>query len=270
MDLQKDTVIGIVGGMGPRAGAALLNSIISQTPAGSDQEHLSTILMSFPGSIGDRTSWLEGRLSTNPAYGIARVIQKLENAGANLVGIACNTSHAPRIYDIILNELERMNSQVKLLDMPYETCMYINKNYSQIRRIGVMTTNGAYRAGIYKGLLQDLGYDVIIPDHGFQNDVIHKMVYDSVFGIKANADNITSEVSLLMEKAIRFFKERQADAIILGCTELSLVPPGNGLNDMLIFDSTDIFARALIREATRTDHYNNRSKSDADKNISFL
>src|SRR5215213_8942139 len=104
MDRGRNKTIGIVGGMGPQAGVALLNSITCMTGAAKDQEHLSAILMSFPGEVEDRTSFLEGNVSINPAYSIANIISRLEIAGANIIGIACNTSHAPRIYNVITEE----------------------------------------------------------------------------------------------------------------------------------------------------------------------
>lgn len=251
MESEQNNVIGIVGGMGPQAGVALLNNILHRTRVGTDQEHLSTVLMSFPGTVVDRTAFLEGQVDTNPAYSIAAIVAKLELAGASLIGIACNTSHAPAIYNVILGELKKMNSRVRLLHMPEETCTYIRQQYPQAKRIGIMSTNGTYRCAIYKDLLQGMGYEVVLPDPVFQNDIIHNMVYDQQYGIKANTNIITQEVDELMQEAINFFTRKGAEVVLLGCTELSLVSLKNKASDILIADATDILARALIREATR-------------------
>lgn len=246
MDLKKDSTIGIVGGMGPQAGIDLANHICRLVEADKDQDHKSVILMSFPGYIVDRTAFIEGKEEVNPAYNIIRVIDKLENAGAEVVGMACNSSHMPEIYDVILEELERLNSQVKLLHMPFETCRYIEGQYPQVRRVGVMSTNGTYKSGIYTKILQNMGFNAIIPEFEFQNDVIHRMIYDSEYGIKSRADCIRGEVTVLLKKALDFFKDQKADGIILGCTELSLVLKEHSINDMLIFNSNEILAKALI------------------------
>src|SRR5580692_3474987 len=121
MTLHEDNVIGIVGGMGPLAGSALFNSITRQTRASEDQQHLSVILMSFPKHIRDRSDYLTTTSGRNPAYAIVEVISRLERSGGKVIGIACNTSHAPAIYNIILQEIERMNSRVRLVNMPLET-----------------------------------------------------------------------------------------------------------------------------------------------------
>jgi aspartate racemase len=251
MNLEGDKVIGIVGGMGPMAGNALFSSIIRHTSAFEDQQHLSVILISLPRYIRDRTSYLETLSGDNPAYNIAEVIIKLERAGGKIIGIACNTSHTPEIYNIILQELSRLNSQVRLVNMPVETCRYIWENYPKVKRIGLMATNGTYRSGIYTNLLQEWGYEPVIPDFSIQDNVIHKMIYDPVSGIKPNAGGITEEGRSLMERALTFFEEKKADAVILGCTDLSAVITQKTAGNLVIVDSTDALAMALIREAVQ-------------------
>lgn len=250
MDLSQDNVIGIVGGMGPQAGLALYNSILSQTKAGCDQEHLSAILMSFPSHLGDRTAFLEGKTAVNPAFTIAGIIGLLEKAGARIAGIACNTSHAPPIYDVIREELDRINSSILLLNMPYETCRYVKDEHPAVRRIGLMATNGTYRSGIYSRELYNLGLEAVLPDVQFQNDVIHRMIYDPVFGLKSTPAGVDRRAGLLAERALHYFKKKGADVIILGCTDLSLLQWGAARMDMLIVDSNEAMARALIRKAT--------------------
>lgn len=249
MDLREDKVIGIVGGMGPEAGLALYNSILRLTGAATDQQHLSVILMSFPKHIADRTAYIEGSTPVNPAYNVAEIICKLERSGAQVVGIACNTSHAPEIYNVILEQLEKAGSNVTLINMPRETCLYLKREYTHAKRIGLMTTNGTYRSGIYRDILQGMGYDVVVPDYPFQDKVIHRAIYDPVFGIKSSAGSVTQKAGVLLDKALTFFRRQNCDAVILGCTELSLAVPGRVASDMTLLDCTNIFARALIREA---------------------
>ena len=111
-----------------------------------------------------------------------------------------------------------------------------------------MVTNGTYKSGIYNKLLTDKDYEVILPDFSFQDTVIHKMIYDPIFGIKANPSHCTEEVKFLIEKALHFFRSKNTQAIILGCTELSLVFP-NSLDDLIVIDSNDSLAKALIQRS---------------------
>ena len=246
-----DNIIGIVGGMGPQAGIALCYSIVCQTAATMDQEHFSIVLLSFPGDIVDRTAFLEGRSAVNPALNIAGIIRKLEAAGAGVAGIACNTCHSPLIFDVLLEELKKTNCGVQLLHMPVETCRYIGEDHPYIRRIGVMTTNGTYRSGVYVRVLEDHDYEIVNADPAFQNEVIHRMVYDPNFGLKSCPKGVTSEVKALMDTALNYFRKRGAEAVILGCTEFSLIEMADRVEGLLIVDSTAALARALIREASR-------------------
>lgn len=249
MNFNTTPIIGIVGGMGPQAGICLLESITAQTKAACDQEHLSTILMSFPGHISDRTSFLMGRHMDNPGYEIAQVISKLAACGASIVGMACNTSYSEGIYDVVLNELERMNIHINLMHMPFETCKSIGRNHTSVRKVGLMTTNGTYISSVYKDILEKLGYEVIVPDYDFQDDVIHNLIYNENFGIKANSNQVTEEAQSLLNRALAFFKNQHADAIILGCTELSLILKEDFIEGMHVIDSTKVFAQSLINES---------------------
>ncbi|UXE67970.1 MAG: aspartate/glutamate racemase family protein [Chryseotalea sp. WA131a] len=242
--------IGIVGGMGPQAGVGLFNSVLSFTQASRDQDHLPVVLMSFPNLIGDRTAFLDGEISTNPAHSISEVIRKLEAADAKVVAMACNSAHAPPIYDVVVSALRKRKSGVKLLHMPFETCRYISDHHKNVRRIGVMSTNGTYKTRLYEQLITQMGCEVVLPPFQFQNEVIHRMIYDEQVGLKSK-NHVTEYVILLASRAIDYFRDRKADAIILGCTELPMAIREQKVNDMLIFDSTAITARALIREATR-------------------
>jgi aspartate racemase len=250
MNAQADKVIGIVGGMGPQAGLTLFNRVLCHTGAATDQQHLPVILMSFPGRIADRTAFLEARAGSNPAFAIARIIGSLENAGAQVVGMACNTAHAPPIYDVITAELEKAGSRVKLLHMPRETCRYIGENHPHVRRVGLMATNGTYKAEVYADLLRAGGYEAVIPGYAFQDAVIHRMIYDPHFGVKANPGAVARQVRQLADQALAYFHERGAHAVILGCTELAMVFPERRAGRMLLVDTTETLARALIREAT--------------------
>jgi len=243
--------------MGPGAGANLFNSIVANTAAGCDQQHLSVVLMSFPKHIADRTAFLEGKTNINPAYAVAGIVRKLEAAGAGVIGLACNTVHAPAIYDVILAELAKHDSTSRLLHMPAETCKYINEQHTGAQRVGLMTTNGTYRSGIYQSLLEQWGYQIVLPPQELQHSVIHRMIYDPVFGIKSTPGIITGEVNALLSKALAFFKRSKADVVILGCTELSLILRQRVIKGFPVVDSTEVLAKALIREASKKNQSEN-------------
>ena len=126
--MTKKEIIGIVGGMGPYAGLELVKKIFDLTEANSDREHLSVFLLSMPSQIEDRTSYLLGEATTNPAYAISKIILDLEKIGSSIVAIPCNTSHAPPIFNEIIKNLEQNNSKVKLVQMIDEVAKFIQSD----------------------------------------------------------------------------------------------------------------------------------------------
>lgn len=248
MDLMTPKVIGIVGGMGPQAGNTLFEQIILHTPAKTDQEHLSVLLASFPSTILDRTAYLNGQVSENPAYAIEEVIKKLETAGAQLIGMACNTSHVPAIMEVIQATLTARNSKVELLHMPLKTCLFMQNRYPTVKKIGVLATNGVFSSKLYYTILEDMGYDLVVHDSSMQ-DQIHRIIYDQDWGLKAHPEYLHPQALSWLNELLDYFIQQGTDALILGCTEFSVAFRQHQIQNILLIDSTQCLAMALVNEA---------------------
>ncbi len=246
--MTHEKPIGIVAGVGPFAGLDLLSKILDETIAGKDQDHLPIYSLSQPNEILDRTEYLLGRVPENPAFAIARQLQKLAAMGAEVAGIPCNTAHAPAIFNVIEAELEIAGCHIKLLHMIREVGRFLHENYPEIQTIGVLSTTGTYRAQIYPQVLEPLGFTVVVPDETMQVDLIHPSIYDPVYGIKANGGATETAVSHL-QSGIQALKTQGAQALILGCTEIPLAIQTSTIDGMITIDPTRILARALIRES---------------------
>ena len=244
----KSKVIGIAGGMGPKSGLLLFDYIMKHTNSNRDQDHLPVILFSFPNQIQDRTAFLEGEIPLNPAYAIIKVIKRLEQAGAEVIGIPCNTSYCPQIFNVIQEEILASNLGAQVLHMPSEVVNYLSVNYSRYKKIGILSTNGTYHTQIYKLALERAGFIPVVPNVRFQHEVIHRLIYDPSFGLKANTENITETALEYIQQINTYFQEQQAEMLLFGCTELSML---HQVQMALPFiDSTEILAKALIRMAT--------------------
>lgn len=249
MKAKKSGVIGIVGGMGPQAGVALHEAIIRNTAVEKDQDHLSVVLMTYPGEITDRTAYLEGKTLINPAFSILNIIEKMASLGVGVIGFPCNTSHAPPIFEPIQNRVRERHKELELVHLPSEVIAHIQQSLPHCKRVGVMATNGTYKSGIYQNLLRSHGFEVVAPEPGFQDQVIHKMIYDPEMGIKSNSVDISVEAITLWQQALLYFEDHGADALVLGCTELSLIKDHGSTASISLIDSTEILAHALIRVA---------------------
>ena len=240
-------MIGIVGGVGPYAGLDLMKKVFDNTLARADQDHLDVVMLSMPGSIADRTEFLEGRVEKNPGLAIAGILKRLEDAGVSYAGIPCNTAHAPGIFSVVERELLAMGSSISLVNMIDETLCFIEEHFQDIEKVGVLSTTGEYRVGLYEKALLSTRRTVIKPDPQMQEELIHPAIYDSGFGIKTFTSPIRSRARDNLNKGFAFLKEGGAELVILGCTEIPLAFPERQIMGMKVLDPTQVLARALIR-----------------------
>lgn len=240
-------MIGIVGGVGPYSGLDLLKKVFDNTLANNDQEYLDAVLISASSKIEDRTEYLIGKIKENPAIAIAEVILKLQNAGVTAVGIPCNTAHSEKIFNIIQSELKKAGCTINLLNMIEETANFIASNHPTITKIGVLSTTGTYKSGVYAKALKSKGFEVILPSLDMQENVIHPSIYHPIYGIKTISNPIHPQARKNLLQGFSFLKEQGAQAVILGCTEIPLAITEKVINEMIIIDPTTILARALIQ-----------------------
>ena len=205
-------------------------------------------LLSLPGQIADRTEYLLGQSTENPAGPIAEVVLRLEGLGADVVGIPCNTAHSPRIFDEIRHRLANAGSAVKLPHMIKEVARFVRENLPAVRRVGVLSTTGTLRTELYPRLLGACGLEVIAPDERVQAELVHPAIYDRHTGIKAHPTPVTETARQRLIDAVEHLRARGAEAVILGCTELPLALSENRLGPTVLIDPNLILARALIRE----------------------
>jgi aspartate racemase len=246
--IMEEIIIGIVAGVGPFAGLDLLSKILDQTIASSDQAHLTIATLSQPNQIVDRTEYLLGQVTENPASAFVTQLLKLEQMGAQVTGIPCNTAHAPAIYDLIREGLRAAGSQLHLLHMIEETAVFLDQHHPHIQHIGILSTTGTYLTRIYPNLLARMGFTAVVPERAMQEEIVHPAVYHPSYGLKTTGTATpTARANLLA--AIQALQQKGAQAIILGCTEMPLAITEPALNGLPIIDPTFILARALIREA---------------------
>ncbi len=239
-------MIGVVAGVGPFAGLDLVHKILDETRANKDQDHLPILSWSQPGTIPDRTKYLLGETAVNPAYAILEQCHNLAKMSTTVVGIPCNTAHAPPIFDVIQAELAVSEPQLCLLNMIAEVGQFLRAVHPEIEQVGVLSTMGTAVTGVYPLNLEPLGFSVLTPPDSLQTDRIHPAIYDPEYGIKAcGAATERARQDLLF--GARALRDSGAQALILGCTEIPLAIQSPTLFDMVVVDPTRILARSLIR-----------------------
>lgn len=241
--LMSNKTIGILGGMGPAATVELFRRIVLLTPAQCDQDHIPVVIDNNP-QIPDRGPFiLEGGPDPRPA--LCRSARKLERMGASFIVMPCNTAH------VFLPYL-RKAVRIPFIDMVAETAQRISESL-----VGLLATETTVRTRLYHDACAPYGIEVLTP---FVDD--QARVMEIIYAIKGGA------FDLVMKRDLRAIaarlRERGAAALIVGCTELSLVICQDDF-DGIVYDALDILARAAVREALWTHQTRERVRmSEAD------
>lgn len=233
--------IGILGGMGPEATLDLYRWIIKLTPATCDQEHIPILINNYP-QIPDRTKYLlEGQ--DNPFPHLLRAAIILQQAGADFIIIPCNTAHAfvPKLSQHV---------GIPIINMVDVVISDLIKNVTSIKNVGLLATTGTIKTKIYQDKLQKAGLKIVLPDNEIQNNMIMEAIYGKG-GIKAGG-NINNSIRLLTN-AGNHLVSKGAQAVILGCTEISMVMHDHFL-PVSVINPAKLLAEASIRVATKEIH----------------
>jgi len=245
-------LIVIGGGVGPMAGVALHKKIIEATPtSGRDQEHLSVMHLSFSPLIPDRTGYLLGEETENPGRAMADLVSRslisIGSVSSDIrIGVPCNTFHADGIFPAFREHLEQIwgpNGRLRVVHMLKAAMNRIQKEIPAGSTMGVLSTTGTRRTGLWRRALEDGGYRVVEPTEAEQENV-HNLIYNREWGLKAVSPPAGRAVELFSRYVARL-EEKGAAGIILGCSELPLARPEDWTGIPLI-DPVECLAEALV------------------------
>ena len=234
----KEKIIGIIGGLGPAATSDLLSRIIKLTKAKKDQDHIHVIIDNNP-KIPDRTQAIFGK-GESPVPALVESGKMLERAKVDFIIIPCNTAHF--FYDELKGHL-----RIPIVHMIREVAKKIHKEYPDIRKVGLLSTQGTIKAGLYQKELMAFGIDVIKPDEKSQN-----MVTEAIYGTKGiKCGYLEGRSKQLIYNAIDNLINNGAELIIGGCTEIPLVVDLKTVA-MPFINSNQVLAEVAVRLAKGT------------------
>lgn len=227
VDMKK--TLGIIGGMGPAATAALFQKIIDYTDAKCDKEHIHIIIDNYP-QIPDRTKAINDK-SNIPVKYICKAGNRLIEAGADIILIPCNTSHY--FYDEVQDKLG-----IPIINMIEETARYCKEN--GYKKVGVLATTGTIKTKLFDRYFRKLSIETIYPSDNGQHELMN-VIYNQV---KAGKTIDTK----LLSQYLREMVSCGIDVFVLGCTELPLAIKDGDYGYKFI-DTLDVLAKAGIRSA---------------------
>ncbi len=225
--------LGVLGGLGPLATVYYLDLLNRMTEIHREQDHLDMLIYNLP-STPDRTAWLLGASAQSPVPGMVKALRAMEDQGVTAVAIPCMTAHC--FLDTLQGEVE-----VPIIDGVGETVRCLKE--AGVTAAGILATSGTIATGLFTQALESAGIRPVKPDEKGQRDIMG-IIYGDIKAEKAVDMERFGAVS-------RQLREKGAEAIILGCTELSLIK-----RDYLIgpgyLDTLEVLARAALLRCGKT------------------
>ena len=195
-------VVGVLGGMGPRATVDFYDKLVTHTPADTDQEHLRVIIWADP-TVPNRQEAILAD-GPSPAPWLRRGIEELVRVGAEIVVMPCNTAH--RFVREVLPQ------GVEFIDIVDVTLDALRRHPPAA--VGLLATDAALASDLFQSALREIGRDVVLPSRADQAQLT-----EVISAVKSGAVDDSTHAHL---DAIRAdLRSRGAGVTIAGCTEVS-------------------------------------------------
>ncbi|KWE56514.1 aspartate racemase [Burkholderia ubonensis] len=173
-----------------------------------------------------------------PALGahMAAAARQLEAAGADLIVLTTNTMH--RVHDSI--EAAVALPFLHIADPTGKALLAAG-----VSRVGLLGTRYTMELPFYAERLREkFRLDVLVPDERERDDV-HRIIYDELCHGVVDAGSRATYARIIEGLA-----KRGAQAVILGCTEITLLI-GAEDSPLPVFDTTALHAQAAVEWAAR-------------------
>lgn len=225
--MADQKTVGVIGGLGPLATLDFFDRVLRRTRAYREQDHLRLIIDNNT-KVPDRNAHLRGE-GPSPGPALAASAKGLELAGAELIVMACNTTHAWE------SDIRAAISVPFLSIIDVTTEAVVNMG---AETVGVMAVDACLTMELYQKSLAKAGVKPVLltPDS-------QRTFMELIYRIKSGDSGDT--VKRAMATLARRLEAQGAEAIIAGCTEIPIVLTADDLDGELV-SSTDILVERTI------------------------
>lgn len=235
MKNSKRKKLGVISGMGTRAGLLFIDKLINNIDAPTDQDFPEFVLYNNS-QIPDRTlSIIYGEES--PENELLKSIELMNACDVDFIVSTCITSH---------HFLSQLSKRVtKNIISPVDLVVQeILDNHYYIDKVGLLATTGTITSGLFHKQFENTHIELVTLHPEDQEAKFMKSVYMKG-GLKSS--QITSAAYTLFKEAVESLKEQKPDIIIGGCTEVQI-----GLQNLDVdfhyIDAIDVLVQAIIKE----------------------
>lgn len=238
---ERHFKVGVLGGVGPAATVDFMAKLVRNTPAARDQDHIKVMVEQNP-QIPDRTEALLGG-GDDPTLALYAACKTLEEGGADLIAIPCNTAHA-------FVERIQPSLTIPIVNMLTCTADYLREAFPGVREVGVLATSGTLASRVYETALAARGFVQIAPA-----EVAQARLMNAIYGpCGAKAGYLSGECDDDVAAAVDDLVAQGVQVIVLGCTELPLLLRGStlarpGRPVVRLVDPTDVLAKRCVAYA---------------------
>jgi len=232
MAQQQEKCAGVLGGMGPDATVDFMNRLIRLVDAKEDNDHIRCIVDNNP-KVPSRIKALFEGGAEDPAPCLMDMARRLESWGADFLVMPCNTAHH---YHGQIQSAVR----IPVLDMIALAAGAVRKKFPRLSRVGVLATSATVRVGLYEKAFSALGIETLYPDGPEQAELLAL-----IKSIKAGHIGEAQRAALVASG--RHLLGKGAQALVLACTELSVIAPRE--DELPFVDASQALAEATVAAA---------------------
>lgn len=232
---ENATVLGIIGGMGPLAGASFLDKLFHSMQRRNVNLNALEIRFfsnpSFPPNIKRGVMNLFRKDGRNTFTYMRSLRRFLSDQAVDYYIAPCNTFHryAPFIDKATGGKLK------SIIDIVTE---YVQKETATNDSIGLIATNNTVQSHLYEDALLSKGRSLVSPRSAYQ--------MKSQGGIQYVKSGDRNKAKTFFHEVIRYFQDLGIHHIMLGCTEVPLGVDQEEFEDTTFFDTPQILADATI------------------------
>ena len=226
--------LGVLGGMGPAAGAEFMRLLARDAPAKLDQDHPRVIVLSDP-SIPDRTQAILGR-GEDPTPRLRQGLERLTEWGADVLAVPCNTAHF--FIDRFRDELPA--PFIHIVEETVKAAAAISPDGAWL-----LYTSGTRVSGLYAKYAKYAenagkeGYRFLDP-----SDEEQELIQQCVLQVKAGR---IAEAGAAMRGIIEGLWSKDDRLITTACTELPLAYAASGLPTRKEISSLQALSDACLK-----------------------
>lgn len=204
---NRPDLVGVIGGMGPLAGADYMTKVIELTPGERDEDHIPLIVCSCP-QIPERVPSILTGSGPSPLPDLLDRVRFLVDSGAKALTMPCNTAHF--WYD----DMAAAAGNVPFIHIADAVVAELNRRAVPKGPVGLIGTKGTVKGRIYDARLEAAGYSCVAATEATMADKVWP-------GIQAVKRNKLAEAAILFEAAVRELVETSGvPVVLLACTEI--------------------------------------------------